>query len=80
MESLAYEYGLKGLKTAYVSKSMTDPEIKKGVREGKYQLVFFTPEAILNPSWRTVLITQPYQEHLVAFVVDEAHKVYKWYV
>ena len=36
MENLAYEYGLKGLKTAYISNSITDPEIKKGVRDGKY--------------------------------------------
>ena len=47
MENLAYKYGLKGLKTAYNSKSMTDPEIKKRStgREILVSFFFFTPEA-----------------------------------
>jgi len=49
------------------------------VYEGKYQLVFISPEALLtNESWRDMLLSSVYQERLVAFVVDEAHCVKKW--
>ena len=49
------------------------------VYEGKYQLVYISPEALLtNETWRDMLLSSVYQERLVAFVVDEAHCVKKW--
>lgn len=49
------------------------------ISEGKYQLVFVSPEALLTDlNWRDMLQSPNYQENLVAFVVDEAHCVTKW--
>ena len=51
------------------------------ISEGKYQLVFVSPEALLTDlHWRDMLMSPVYQENLVAFVVDEAHCVTKWLV
>ena len=53
--------------------------MKLGVLSGAFQLVFFSPEAILNQKrWRYLLRQEPYVSHLMALVVDEAHCVIKW--
>ena len=80
MQSMAAEYQSRGMRTGYISRGMRNDEIKQGIRQGKYQLVFFTPEALLSSTWRSMLPSPPYQNNLVAFVVDEAHSVYKWLV
>lgn len=47
---------------------------------GRYQLVFMSPEMLLrDENWRDMLVSTHYQENLMAFVVDEAHCVKKWY-
>ena len=52
-----------------------------GVFEGKYQLIFFTPELLINKrKWRELLKGAVYESRLRAFVIDEAHTVQKWYV
>jgi ATP-dependent DNA helicase RecQ len=49
------------------------------IMEGEYQLVFFSPEAILcRRKWRKMLLTEVYQEKLVGLLIDEAHCVKKW--
>jgi len=49
------------------------------VSDGRYQVVFLSPEALLTDRyWREVLQSQTYQSNLVAFVVDEAHCIRKW--
>ena len=51
------------------------------VYEGSYPIVFISPEALLSESkWRDVLVSEVYQRHLMAVVVDEAHCVKKWWV
>ena len=57
-----------------------EPELSMDeVYEGKYQLVFISPEALLaDETWREMLHSPIYQERLVAFVVYEAHCVKKW--
>ena len=40
------------------------------------QLVFITPES--NCRYRSMLLTQQYQEKLVAIVIDEAHYIKTW--
>lgn len=46
---------------------------------GSYQLVFFTPELLLDSNkWRKVLLGDVYSKRLRVFVVDEAHTVKKW--
>ncbi len=48
---------------------------------GRYQLFFMSPEMLLrDENWRDMLVCPIYQENLVAFVVDEAHCVKKWYL
>ncbi|XP_078682176.1 ATP-dependent DNA helicase RecQ-like [Branchiostoma floridae x Branchiostoma belcheri] len=48
-----------GIKAAYVGETQEDADIKRGVIEGKYSLVFVSPEAILNSkSWRGMLKTR----------------------
>ena len=49
------------------------------VCNGQYQLVFMSPDALLtDKQWRTTLLSEVYNECLVALVVDEVHCVKKW--
>jgi len=50
----------------------------EGVRNAKYQQVFFTPEAILHSRWRKVLRGELYATRLRVVVIDEAHTVIEW--
>lgn len=69
----------KGLRTAAVSGEGKDEEVVGGVLQGNYQLVFFTPEAmLLSRKWRRMLTSDVYARSLRALVVDEAHTVKKW--
>ena len=46
---------------------------------GLYQLVFFSPEALLGVHrWRQMLQGELYSQRIVAFIVDEAHCAKKW--
>ena len=68
----------KGLPAGYVGEGSSH-EMKLGVLSGAFQLVSFSPEAILNQKrWRYLLRQEPYVSHLMALVVDEAHCVIKW--
>ena len=70
----------KGLSTVHVSGDLTDKGIKDGIFNGMYQLVLISPELLItNLHWREMLRSEIYQRQLVAFVVDEAHCVIKWY-
>ena len=74
-------YFSKGLTAVYVSGELTDDLTKKRVYRGEYQLVFFTPEMIINNKrWSKVIEGGVYTERLKAFVVNEAHCVKKWSV
>ena len=56
-----------------------DESIETEICEGKFQLVYMSPEALLtNFTWRDMLLSPVYQSNLVALVVDEAHCVKKW--
>ena len=67
----------KGVSALYVGK--TDETTVTEVCEGKYQLVYISPEALLtNSTWRDMLQSPINQSNLVALVVDEAHCVKKW--
>ncbi|XP_035691319.1 ATP-dependent DNA helicase Q-like SIM [Branchiostoma floridae] len=69
----------RGISAAYIGETQKDPEIKRGVVEGKYSLVFASPEALLNSkTWRGMLTSSTYREKLVAMTVDEAHCVTTW--
>lgn len=64
----------KGLSAAFASQAdSTD------IKEGRFQLVFITPESLIgNLQWREMLRSTVYEQNLVGVAVDEAHCVTKW--
>ena len=69
-----------GIHTDFVAEQ-SDEEAVKRVLSGQAQLVYISPESIIgNTRFWSMLLSSVYQEHLVAFVVDEAHCVKTWYV
>ena len=67
----------RGVSAVYVGEA--DAATETEVCNGRFQLVYFSPEALLtNPTWWDMLQSPVYQNNLVAFVVDEAHCVKKW--
>ena len=70
------KYAPKGISSEFVGGDQTDPIVIKKILEGAVQLVFITPESIIeNTLYRNMLLSQPYIDRLVALVVDEAHCV-----
>lgn len=73
------KYGCTGLDVEFICEAQTDKLCKKRVLEGKVQLVYITPESIIeNRTFREMLLSPQYQENLVALAVDEAHCVKLW--
>ena len=71
-------FSAKGLSVGCVLRG-TNVSILDGVTNGEFQLIFFTPEAILNHKrWHNLLCTNVYKERLQVVVIDEAHTVIKW--
>ena len=67
-------YSSKGLSSTYISAEVADNTLFTQESQGMYQLIFFTPEMIINNrKWRKMLESDLYAERLKAFVVDEAH-------
>jgi superfamily II DNA helicase RecQ len=67
------------LRTAAVSGDERDKQVAEGILQGNYQLVFFTPEALIqSKTWRRMLSSDVYTLNLRALVVDEAHTVKMW--
>ena len=79
MEDQVASYSAKGLKSTFID-SESDSDTKQSVSDGVYQIVLFSPEALIsNRRWRNMLREEPYSSSLVALIVDEAHCVKKWY-
>ena len=72
MKDQVATYSSKGLSVGCVTHETSQSEISK-VREGKYQLLFFSPETLAKRKWLDQLQEEPYRTNIVAFVVDEAH-------
>lgn len=69
----------RGLLTAHVGRNQKDLKVKDDVAEGKYQLVYMSPESLLmNLTWREMFRSRVYRDNLAGLVVDEAHLVEKW--
>ena len=69
----------RGLNAEFVGEEQTDKSIIQRVIKGKVQLVFISPESILNnPMFRNMLHSQHYRNKLVALAIDEAHCVKTW--
>ena len=82
MKDQVHSLATKGIRAAFVTKETTKDcanSVEQQLHEGAYQLVFFSPEALLcDDVWREMIQTSIYQENVVAFVVDEAHLIKKW--
>ena len=73
------KYSPRGLKVDFVGEAQTDVLCKRRVLKGKVQLVFITPENIIeNRTYRDILLLPVHQEKLIALVIDEAHCVKTW--
>jgi len=69
----------KGVDANFVGEAQEDPTTIANVLQGKVQLLFISPELILNNrSYRNMLLSDVYKKNLVALVVDEAHCVKTW--
>lgn len=78
-DQIAFITGL-GLSAAMVSdKESTSAGIRTGIKNGAFQVVFISPEALFRSTeWRNTLSSDTYGQHLVGFIVDEAHCIKKW--
>ena len=55
-----------GISAEFVGDMQQDLDSMELVSEGKVQLVYIRPELLVeNPQWRTMLLSAPYQKHLV---------------
>ena len=69
----------KGITVEFVGDAQDSEEATKSVIRGDVQLVYISPESILNNrKFRNMLQNSKYQEKLVALVVDEVHCVQMW--
>lgn len=79
MKDRVAAFSSKGLKAAYIcSETQGDADMVRGVVNGSYQLMFFSPEMLLSRRWRKVLLSETFQENLTGMAVDEAHCVKSW--
>ena len=71
----------KKLSAVYVGEASNNDDKIAQIHDGNFQVVLFSPELLLtDETWRDVLQSPVYKEHLVGFIVDEAHCVKKWQV
>lgn len=71
-------FSSKGLSTGYITGTSSEA-MAIGVLRGEYQLVFFTPEMLIDQrKWREALKGDTLGSRLKALVIDEAHTVKKW--
>lgn len=68
-----------GIKAAFVGEGQTSSTVITDVKNGLYNIVFISPEAILESSWRYMLNTEVYQNCLSTLVIDECHCIEEWY-
>ena len=52
---------------------------KKKLRDGQYHIVFAHPESFVSCKYgRSLLLSEVYQQNVVAIVIDEAHCILDW--
>ena len=71
----------RGVSAALVTSDCgkASEQMKAEVIEGRYQLVFISPEQLIgNVRFRSMCQNEVYTEKLTALVIDEAHCVKKW--
>ena len=69
----------KFIRAAFIGDEQTDEGIKVDIEQGKYQIVYGSPEAFLqNKRWRSMLANSVYKRNLKLISVDEAHCISHW--
>ena len=69
----------RDVRAVYVGEVREGGEVYIEICEGKYQLIFMSPEALLTDiKWRDMLQSPTFTENLIALVINEAHCVKKW--
>ena len=75
------KFFIMGLSAEFVGSAQDDPAATSAVLNGAVQLVFISPENLLNNrQFRGMFQRDIYQQKMIALVVDEAHCVKLWYV
>lgn len=78
MKDQVASFTSRGLSSIYIGEVNSEEKVAR-VHEGKYQVIFFSPELLLNDEvWRDMLQSSMYRENLVGLIIDEAHCVKKW--
>ena len=67
-----------GLQASFIGELQDDVDVKAGIVRGEYELVFVTPESLVDSNWRKVLSSSTYQGRIKFVVVDEAHCISHW--
>ena len=68
MEDQVKKYSARGLQAAFVGKAQKDDYIKDDIVNGKYQLVYMSPESmLLNLKWREMFRSEVYQNHVLSY-------------
>jgi superfamily II DNA helicase RecQ len=50
-----------------------------GIRDGKFSLVYLSPEMLLDSDWNQILLKSDiYQQKVCAIVIDEVHLLHTW--
>ena len=69
-----------GVSAVSLSEIESDEE-EKALQEGKFSVVYGTPEALLKTErWRRMLSNKVYSKMVCAVAIDEAHVIKQWYV
>ena len=66
-----------GITATYISDKEA-ADTNAAIKNGEFQVIFISPEALLGTEWRNMLTTAVYRTNLIGFVVDEAHCIKKW--
>ena len=66
-------FSRKGMRACCISGDQHNPEVLEGAMNGRYQVVYITPEILLNSKNGGSCSWEKYSERLRTFVIDEAH-------
>ena len=64
-----------GLKVACVCGEMKDITVSRDIKEGKYELVIFSPKSLFTNKWRKIVQSDVWLKNFVGF---EVHCMQKW--
>ena len=73
------KFVMKGIKAEFVGEAQTDQATISKVLKGDLQLLYISPESILNnKKYRMMLLSDNYAKNLKVLAIDEAHCIMTW--